>query len=131
MEYRGKNYSVILTIGGKWKWSAEIEGQYRPGMAVSRPLRQAGGARDRQGAGAEKETLAASRMKEAANWGGLTARRSRLLQASTAHQPTEAARSKVSRVARIWAMVAQPNFNLGGCRPADETQLSIWRAVSI
>jgi hypothetical protein len=28
---------VILTIGGKWKWSAEIEGQYRSGMAVSRP----------------------------------------------------------------------------------------------
>ena len=26
-----------LTIGGKWKWSAEIEGQYRSGMAVSRP----------------------------------------------------------------------------------------------
>jgi len=35
MEYRGKQYSVILTIGGKWKWSAEIEGQYRSGMAVS------------------------------------------------------------------------------------------------
>jgi hypothetical protein len=37
MEYRGKHYSVILTIGGKWKWSAELEGQYRSGMAVSRP----------------------------------------------------------------------------------------------
>jgi hypothetical protein len=37
MEYRGKQYSVILTIGGKWKWSAEIEGQYRSGTAVSRP----------------------------------------------------------------------------------------------
>ena len=36
MEYRGKRYSVILTIGGKWKWSAEIEGR-RSGMAVSRP----------------------------------------------------------------------------------------------
>ena len=35
-EYRGKQYSVILTIGGKWKWSAEIEGQYRSGMAVNR-----------------------------------------------------------------------------------------------
>jgi hypothetical protein len=33
--------------------------------------------------------------------------------------------SKVSRVAHIWAVVAQPNVNLGGCRPADETQLSI------
>jgi hypothetical protein len=28
---------VNLTIGGKWKWSAEIEGQCRSGMAVSRP----------------------------------------------------------------------------------------------
>jgi hypothetical protein len=37
MEYRGKQYSVILTIGGKWKWSAEIEGQYRSGMAINRP----------------------------------------------------------------------------------------------
>jgi len=35
MEFRGKQYSVFLTIGGKWKWSAEIEGQYRSGMAVS------------------------------------------------------------------------------------------------
>ena len=24
MEYRGKQYSVILTIGGKWKWSATL-----------------------------------------------------------------------------------------------------------
>jgi hypothetical protein len=37
MEYLGKQYSVILTIGAKWKWWAEIEGQYRSGMAVSRP----------------------------------------------------------------------------------------------
>jgi hypothetical protein len=37
MEYRGKHYSVILSIGGKCKWSAEIEGQYRSGVAVSRP----------------------------------------------------------------------------------------------
>ena len=37
MEYRDKQYSVILTIEGKWKWSAEIEGQYRSGMAISRP----------------------------------------------------------------------------------------------
>jgi hypothetical protein len=37
MEYRGKQYSVILTIGGKWKWSAEIDGQHRSGLAVSRP----------------------------------------------------------------------------------------------
>ena len=26
-----------LTIGAKWKWSAEIEGQYRSGMAINRP----------------------------------------------------------------------------------------------
>jgi hypothetical protein len=37
MEYRGKQHSVILTTGGKWKWSAEIEGQYRSGMAIDRP----------------------------------------------------------------------------------------------
>jgi hypothetical protein len=37
MEYRGKQYSIILTIGGKWKWSAEIDGQYRSGLAVNRP----------------------------------------------------------------------------------------------
>jgi hypothetical protein len=37
MEYRGKQYSVMLTIGGKWTWSAEIDGQYRSGMAVNRP----------------------------------------------------------------------------------------------
>jgi hypothetical protein len=37
MEYHGKQYSVILTIRGKWKWSAEIEGQYRSGLAISRP----------------------------------------------------------------------------------------------
>jgi hypothetical protein len=37
MEYKGKQYSVILTIGAKWKWSAEIDGQHRSGLAVSRP----------------------------------------------------------------------------------------------
>jgi hypothetical protein len=36
-EYRGKQYSVILTIGGTWRWSVEIEGQYLSGMASSRP----------------------------------------------------------------------------------------------
>jgi hypothetical protein len=36
MEYRGKQYSVILAIGAKWKWSAEIDGQYRSGLAVDR-----------------------------------------------------------------------------------------------
>jgi hypothetical protein len=29
--------TLILTIGGKWKWSAQIGEQYRSGMAVSRP----------------------------------------------------------------------------------------------
>jgi hypothetical protein len=37
MEHRGKQYSVILTIGAKWKWTAEIDGQYRSGLAVDRP----------------------------------------------------------------------------------------------
>ena len=37
MEYRGKQYSVILSIGGKWKWSADIEGLYRSGTAADRP----------------------------------------------------------------------------------------------
>jgi hypothetical protein len=31
MEYRGKRYSVILSIGEKWKWSTEIEGHARSG----------------------------------------------------------------------------------------------------
>ena len=31
VEYRGKQYSVILSIGGKWKWSAEIDGHTRSG----------------------------------------------------------------------------------------------------
>jgi hypothetical protein len=67
--FGGKQYSVILSIGGKWKWSAEIVGQYVPIRHGGQPpgRRHAGGARDRQGTGAEKETLAASGMKEAAN----------------------------------------------------------------
>jgi hypothetical protein len=32
MEYRGKQDSVILTIGGKWKWSTEFEGHHRSGI---------------------------------------------------------------------------------------------------
>ena len=49
MEYNGKQYSVILTIGGKWRWSVEINGQYRSGMAVSRPagIKAAEGAIDK------------------------------------------------------------------------------------
>jgi len=31
-----QQYSVILSIGGKWKWSADIEGQYRSGAAADR-----------------------------------------------------------------------------------------------
>jgi hypothetical protein len=32
MKYRGKQYSVLLSIGGKWKWSVEIDGHtpHRP-----------------------------------------------------------------------------------------------------
>jgi len=37
MEYRDKQYSVILTIGAKWKWTAEIDGRYRSGLAADRP----------------------------------------------------------------------------------------------
>jgi hypothetical protein len=67
MEYRGKEYSVILTIGGKWKWSAEIEGQYRSGMAVSRPagVKLAERAIDR--ALRRKRNACSVRMKEVAN----------------------------------------------------------------
>jgi hypothetical protein len=36
MEYRGRHYSVILTSAA-WKCSAEIEGRYRSGAAISRP----------------------------------------------------------------------------------------------
>jgi hypothetical protein len=36
MEYRGKQYSVILSIGGKWKWSADLDGPYRSGAAPDR-----------------------------------------------------------------------------------------------
>ena len=46
MEYRGKHYSVILTIGGKWKWSAEIEGQYRK-LNVRRALTPPANPRER------------------------------------------------------------------------------------
>jgi hypothetical protein len=36
MEYRGKQYSVVLTIGGKWKWSVGKDGGTKSGQAVSR-----------------------------------------------------------------------------------------------
>ncbi|MCK1636333.1 hypothetical protein IVA95_01710 [Bradyrhizobium sp. 157] len=36
MEYRGKQYSVILSIGGKWKWSVEIDGHTKSGSAPNR-----------------------------------------------------------------------------------------------
>jgi hypothetical protein len=39
VEYRGKQYSVILSIGGKWKWSAEIEGHTRSGSHRPRAAR--------------------------------------------------------------------------------------------
>ena len=31
MKYRGKQYSVVLSIGGKWKWSVEIDGHTKSG----------------------------------------------------------------------------------------------------
>jgi hypothetical protein len=37
MKYRGKQYSVILSIGGKWKWSVEIDGHTKSGNAPNRP----------------------------------------------------------------------------------------------
>ena len=36
MQYRGKQYSVILTIGGKWKWSIDIDGHTKSGQAANR-----------------------------------------------------------------------------------------------
>jgi hypothetical protein len=36
MEYRGKQYSVVLSIGGKWKWSVEIDGHTKSGRAPNR-----------------------------------------------------------------------------------------------
>jgi hypothetical protein len=38
MEHRGKPYSIILGIGGKWKWSIEIDGRGKSGTAASRSL---------------------------------------------------------------------------------------------
>jgi hypothetical protein len=63
MEYRAKQYSVILTIGGKWKWSAEIKGQYRSGMAVNPPT----GVKLAERAIVKALAPKTSRMKEAAN----------------------------------------------------------------
>jgi len=37
MKYRGKQYSVVLSIGGKWKWSVEIDGHTKSGIAPNRP----------------------------------------------------------------------------------------------
>jgi hypothetical protein len=36
MKYRGKQYSVVLSIGGKWKWSVEIDGT--PSRGVRRTV---------------------------------------------------------------------------------------------
>ena len=36
MKYRGKQYSVVLSIGGKWKWSVEIDGHTKSGNAPHR-----------------------------------------------------------------------------------------------
>jgi hypothetical protein len=37
MKYRAKQYSVVLSIGGKWKWSDEIDGHTKSGSAPNRP----------------------------------------------------------------------------------------------
>jgi hypothetical protein len=37
VKYRGKQYSVVLSIGGKWKWSVEIDGHTKSGIAPNRP----------------------------------------------------------------------------------------------
>jgi hypothetical protein len=37
MKYRSKQYSVVLSIGGKWKWSVEIDGHTKSGSAPNRP----------------------------------------------------------------------------------------------
>ena len=36
MEYRGKQYSVIQSLDGKWKWSIEIDGHTKSGKAANR-----------------------------------------------------------------------------------------------
>jgi hypothetical protein len=33
MEYRGKTYSVVQALEGCWKWSIEIDGRTRSGVA--------------------------------------------------------------------------------------------------
>jgi len=40
MEYRGKPYSVVLSMDRKWKWTVEIDG-HKSGFAASRPLAEA------------------------------------------------------------------------------------------
>jgi hypothetical protein len=37
MEHRGKLYTVVLSIGGKWKWSVEFDG-HKSGFVASRPM---------------------------------------------------------------------------------------------
>ena len=37
MKYRAKQYSAVLSIGGKWKWSVEIDGHTKSGSAPNRP----------------------------------------------------------------------------------------------
>ena len=37
MEYREKQYSVIQSLDGKWKWSIEIDGHTKSGKAANRP----------------------------------------------------------------------------------------------
>jgi hypothetical protein len=37
MKYRSKQYSVVLSIGGKWNWSVDIDGHTKSGSAPNRP----------------------------------------------------------------------------------------------
>ena len=36
MEYRGRNYSVVQSLEGKWKWSIDFDGHSKWGKARSR-----------------------------------------------------------------------------------------------
>jgi hypothetical protein len=34
MKHRGEQYSVVLSIGGKWKWSVEIDGHTKSSAGI-------------------------------------------------------------------------------------------------
>ena len=66
MEYRGKQFSVIQTIGGKWKWSVDLDGHTKPGNAPNRPagIKMAESEIDRELAPKKKRLVPPSRTKE-------------------------------------------------------------------